>query len=94
MSEDKKRDVYPIVKKALDISYKAFNSIDFDEYAIKELQEMLKQCFGNPELRNAVIDLINLAGFLDEKGAHSASMKLMIVASTAADALKALNEKT
>ena len=94
MTEDNKREVHPIVKKALERSYKAFNSIDFDDYAIEELQEMLKQYFGKPELRDAVIDLINLAGLLDEKGSHSASMKLMIVVSTAADALKALNEKT
>jgi len=94
LTEDNKREVHPIVKKALEISYKAFNSIDFDDYAIEELQEMLKQYFGKPGLLNAVIDLINLAGLLDEKGSHSASMKLMIVVSTAADALKALNEKT
>jgi len=94
MVEDKKREVHPIVKKALEISYEAFNSIDFDDYALEELQEMLKQYFGKPELRDAVIDLINLAGLLDEKGSHSAFMKLMIVVSTAADALKALNEKT
>ena len=55
---------------------------------------MLKQCFGKLELLNAVIDLINLARLLDEQGSHSASMKLMVVVSTAADALKALNEKT
>ena len=94
MSEDKKKEVHPIVKKALEIAYKGFESINFDEYAVEELQEMLKQYFGKPELRKAVIDLINLARVLDEQGSHSASMKLMIVVSTAADALKALNEKT
>lgn len=94
MSEDKKRDVHPIVKKALEISYMGFNSIEFDDYALEELQEMLKQYDKKPELRDAVVDLINLAGLLDEKGYHSASMKLMIVVSTAADALEALNEKT
>ena len=94
MSEDKKKEVHPIVKKALGIAYKGFDGVEFDDYAIEELEEMLKQCFGKPELLNAVIDLINLAGLLDEQGSHSASMKLMVVVSTAADALKALNEKT
>jgi len=94
MSEDKKRDVHPIVKRALEMAYNGFDSIKFDDYVIEELQEMLKQYFGKPELRKAVIDLINLARILDEQGSHSASMKLMIVVSTAGDALKALNDKT
>ena len=94
MSEDKKKEVHPIVKRALEIAYNGFDSVKFDDYAIEELQEMLKQYFGKQELFKAVINLINLAGVLDEQGSHSASMKLMIVVSTAADALKALSEKT
>jgi len=93
MSEDRKREVHPIVKRLLEISYMGFDSVDFDDYALEELQEMLEQCYGKPELRDAVVDLINLARSLDERGAHSASMKLILVVSNAADALKALNEK-
>jgi len=93
MSEDKKKEVHPIVKRALEKAYKGFDSVKFDDYAIEELQEMLKQYFGKPKLRKAVIDLINLARVLDEQGSHSASMKLMMVVSTAGEALKALNEK-
>ena len=93
MSEDKKKEVHPIVKRALEIAYKGFDGVKFDDYAIEELQEMLEQCFGKPELRKAVIDLINLARVLDEQGSHSASMKLMMVVSTAGDALKALTDK-
>jgi len=94
MSEDKKKEVHPIVEKALEIAYQGFDCVEFDDYAIEELQEMLKQYFGKPELFNAVVDLINLAGLLDEQGSHSASMKLMVVVSTAADALEALDEKS
>jgi len=90
MSEDKKKEVHPIVE----IAYQGFDCVEFDDYAIEELQEMLKQYFGKPELFNAVVDLINLAGLLDEQGSHSASMKLMVVVSTAADALEALDEKS
>ncbi|MHA1107005.1 MAG: hypothetical protein ACTSPN_15025, partial [Promethearchaeota archaeon] len=75
-------------------AYQGFDSVKFDDYAIEELQEMLKQLFGKPELLKAVVDLINLARVLDEQGSHSASMKLMVVVSTAGDALKALREKT
>ena len=94
MSEDKKKEAHPIVKKALEIAYKGFSGVEFDDYAIEELQEMLKQYSGKSELLNAVVALINLAGVLDEQGSRSASMKLMLVVSTAADALKALNEKS
>ncbi len=94
MREDKKKKVHPIVKKALEIAYKEGDTVNFDDYAIEQLQEMLKQYFGKPELRKAVIDLINLAGLLDEQGFHSASMRLITVVSTAADALKDLNKTT
>ena len=92
MSENKKKEVHPIVTKALERAYKGFDSIKFDDYAIEELEEMLKQLFGKKELLTAVTDLINLAALLDEQGSHSASMKLMAVVSTAGDALKPLNE--
>jgi len=41
MSEDRKREVHPIVKRLLEISYMGFNSVDFDDYALEELLEML-----------------------------------------------------
>ena len=91
MTEDKKKPVHPIVKRALEIAYKDGEITTFDDYALKELEEMLKQYFGKQELLKAVIDLINLAGLLDEQGSHSASIKLIMVISTAAEALKALN---
>ncbi len=93
MSEEKKKEVHPIVKKALEIVYKEGDTVNFDDYAIEELQEMLKEYFEKPELRKAVIDLINLAGLFEEQGSHSASMRLIMVVSTAADALKNLNER-
>ncbi|MFX1313182.1 MAG: hypothetical protein ACFFHD_11305 [Promethearchaeota archaeon] len=88
MSEDQKTKVHPIVERALEMAYKGLDPVEFDDYAVEQLQELLKQHFGKPDLLKAVIDLINLAGILDEKGCHSASMKLIIVVSTAADALK------
>ena len=89
MAEEKQnKEVHPIAKKALEMAYTGVEPIQFDDYAIEQLEDMLKDCFGKPDLLKAVIDLINLAGVLKEKGCNSASMKLIIVASTAADALK------
>ena len=93
MGENKKREVHPIVKRALEISYMRFKNVDFDDYALEELEEMLEQYYGKPELRDTVVDLIILARSLDERGAHSASMKLITIVSNAADALKVLNDK-
>ena len=89
MTEDnQKKEVHPIVKKALEMTYTGVEPIQFDDYAIEQLEEMLKDRFGKPDLLKAVVDLINLARVLEEKGCNSASMKLIIVASTAAEALQ------
>lgn len=88
MSKDQKKKVHPIVEKALEMAYKGLDPVEFDDYAVEQLQELLKQHFGKPDLLKAVVDLINLAGVLEEQGCHSASMKLIKVVSIAADALK------
>ncbi len=93
MDGEKQKKVHPIVKKALEIAYKEGDTVNFDEYAVEQLQDMLKQYFGKLELRKAVIDLINLAGVFEEQGFHAASMRLMMVVSIAADALKELNDR-
>ena len=90
MSEEKKRKVHPIVERALEMAYQGFEPVEFDDYAVEQLQDLVRQRFEKPDLLQAVIDLINLAALLDEQGCHSASMKLIIVVSTAADALKDL----
>jgi len=91
MSEDQKKKVHPIVERALEMAYKGVEPVEFDDYAVEQLQDLLRQCFGKPDLLKAVVDLINLARVLEQQGCHSASMKLMIVVSIAADALKDLN---
>jgi len=88
MSEDQKSKVHPIVERALEMAYKGVEPVEFDDYAVEQLQELLRQHFGKPDLLKAVVELINLAGVLEEKGCHSASMKLIIVVSIATDALK------
>ena len=67
--------------------------VEFTDEAIEELMESIKQYFGKEELFKAVVDLINLASILEEKGASKASMQLMIVVSTCANELEKLNKK-
>ncbi|TFF90103.1 MAG: hypothetical protein EU548_04695 [Promethearchaeota archaeon] len=89
MTEDsQKGKVHPIVEKALGMAYTGVEPIQFDDYAIEQIEDMLKERFGKPDLLKAVVDLVNLAHELKKKGCDSASMKLVIVASTAADALQ------
>lgn len=88
VEENQGRKVHPIVKKALEMAYTGVEPIQFDEYAIEQLEDMLIDSFDKPDLLKAVVDLINLAGILEKKGCHTASMKLIILASTAADALQ------
>lgn len=88
MNQGKKGEVHPIVDRALEMAQQGFEPVEFDDYAIEQLQELLKKRFGKPDLRRAVVDLINLAGVLDEQGSHSACMKLMRVVIIATDALK------
>jgi hypothetical protein len=88
LNQGKKGEVHPIVDRALEMAQQGFEPVEFDDYAIEQLQELLKKRFGKPDLRRAVVDLINLAGVLDEQGSHSACMKLMRVVIIATDALK------
>ena len=88
MSQDQKKKVHPIVERALEMAYKGVEPVEFDDYAVEQLQDLLRERFGKPDLLKAVVDLINLAGVLEQQGCRSASLKLMIVVSIAADALK------
>ena len=40
MSEDKKRKLHPIVTRALEIARQGFEPVEFDEYAVEQLQEI------------------------------------------------------
>jgi hypothetical protein len=92
MNQEKKGKVHPIVERALEMARHGIEPVELDDYAVEQLQELLKERFGKPDLLRAVVDLINLAGVLDDQRSHSASMKLMIVVSIAGDALKESNK--
>jgi len=52
---------------------------------------LLKKYSQEPNFIKAIVDLINLAGILEEQKSHNASMKLIIAVSSVADALKSFN---
>ena len=93
MSEKKKREVHPIIKKALNLAHVGVEPVEFYQDDIEEIKEDLESLFGLPELFNAVVDLINLAGLLEEEGSPNTAMLLMKVVATAAEALKDLEKK-
>ncbi len=88
----KKGKVHPIVERALEMAQHGFEPVEFDDYAVEQLQELLKERFGKPDLLKTVVDLINLAGVLVEQGSHSACINLMKVVVIATDALKEARE--
>lgn len=94
MNEDKKSKAHPLVEKALGLAYKGFEPVEFDDYAVEQLQEALSEYFGKYELVEAVRELITFACFLDtEKGCHSASQKIIKVVESSVEALQALEKE-
>ena len=93
MTVDKKKELHPIVERAFEFAREGFEPVVFDDYAVEQLQEILKQSFGKPDLVNAVVDLINLAGILkEEKKSPKAAMQLIRVVVIAAEALEELKK--
>ena len=91
MTEDKKRQFHPIVEKALLLAHKGFDQVEFDDYAVEQIQDMLCECYGKQELVQAIKDLLTFACYLDtEVGCHSASMKIVKVVENSTEALQAL----
>lgn len=88
MSEDNKRKIHPIAERALEMAIPGIEPIEFDDYAVEQIQDMLIERFGKPDLMTAVLDLLNLATILDKQGCHSAAIKIITAACIAADDLK------
>jgi hypothetical protein len=94
MTEDQKKQLHPIVKKALDLAHEGFEPVEFDDYAIEQLEDMLKGYYGKQGLPDAILELIRLSVELGENGCKSASMKILLVVTSAEDALRKLKNIT
>ena len=92
MTEEKKKPLHPLIESALGMGHEGLEPFEFDDYAVEQLEEMLSEYFGKPSLVEAVLELLRLSVVLSEKGCKSASLKILIVVSTAADALENLNK--
>ena len=88
MTAEKKREVHPIVREALELAHPGAEPVEFSFEALDILKQSLAEYFGLPSLFDAVVDLLNLAGILDQEGAHTASLEIIGVVCTAADALQ------
>lgn len=86
MATEKKHEVHPIVLEALELAHIGAEPVEFSFEALDILKHSLAEYFGQPSLFNAVIDLLNLAGILEQEGAPTASTEIMELVATAADA--------
>jgi hypothetical protein len=87
MTEDRKKSLHPIVARALEMAYEGIEPIEFDDYAVEQLQDMLRE-YRKQDLVEAVIELLRLFAILKEEGCTSASLKILLVIISAADAFK------
>jgi len=92
LRQEKKREIHPIVREALELAYIGAEPVAFTDWAIEELKQSLEQYFGQPDLIKAVVDLINLAGLLREQGSPTAAIAIIEVVSIATDALEELKK--
>jgi hypothetical protein len=93
MTQEKKRVVHPIIRQALEMAHVGAEPIEFDNEDIRDLKEILSNSFGQPDLFDAVVDLLNFAGLLQQEGSPTASLEIISVVATAADALETLTKK-
>jgi len=90
---EKKRKIHPIFKEAVELAYHGVEPIEFDDDAIEELKQSLVQWVGHPDLIDAVVELIELAFYLDKNGSPTASKKIVEVVRTITDPLEELTKK-
>ena len=92
MNQDKRRELHPNVRDALELAYEGAEPIAFAEWAVDEIKQSLAQYFGQPELFNAVANLIELGVVLGENGSPTTALQIIEVITTAANALTELNK--
>lgn len=94
MNSKKTHEVHSIVKEALELAREGVEEpVAFPGWTIEELKRILARSFGQPDLFQAVVDLINLAGLLKEQGSPQAAFALIEVVCTAANALEDITKK-
>jgi hypothetical protein len=87
---NKKYEHHPIIDEVLKLAYQTDNSIEFDDYAIEQIEEIIKKSSQKPDFFNAIEELIKFAYFLDIEKSHIASAKIMKAIENQIDLLKSL----
>lgn len=91
MTEDQKNPLHPLVERALEMAYEGtIEPTEFDDYAVEQLEDLLREYYGTQDLIEAVMQLLRLAVILIDQGSNSASIKIIKVATSATKALEAL----
>ncbi|MDD1777706.1 MAG: hypothetical protein LUQ65_06000 [Candidatus Helarchaeota archaeon] len=90
---EKKRKMHPIFKEAIELAYHGVEPIEFDDDAIEELKQSLAPWIRHPDLIDAVVELIELAFYLDKNGSPTASRKIVEVVRTITDPLEELAKR-
>ena len=87
---DKKYEHHPILDDVLKLAYKIGESINFDDYSVEQIEELIIKYSKKPDFFNAIEDLIKFAYFLDVEKSHIASSKIMKAIENQIDLLKSL----
>jgi hypothetical protein len=89
MSEKKSKH-HPIIYEVLKLAYQTDNSIEFDDYAVEQIEELIINYSKKPDFFDAIEDLIKFAFFLDVEKSHVASARIMKAIENQIDLLKSL----
>ena len=87
MSEKKSKN-HPIINEVLNLAYQINNSIEFEDYAVEQIEELIIKYSQEPDFFNAIEDLIKFAYFLDTEKSHIASTRIMNALENQIDLLK------
>ena len=87
---EKKSKHHPIIDEVLKLAYQTDNSVEFDDYAVEQIEELVIQYSKKPDFFNAIEELIKFAYFLDIEKSHKASAKIMKAIENQIELLKSL----
>ena len=84
---------HPILDDVLKLALRIDDSIDFDDYAVEQIENLIKDYSKKPDFSKALNDLITFAYFLEkEQKNYDASAKVMKALENVRDFLKSLYE--
>ena len=84
---EKEKKAHPIVEKAVSLSYMGSKTLEFDDYAVEQIEDLLKEYYGTPELKVAIQELLKLGVVLNERGSSAAALKVFEAITSAKEAL-------